>query len=226
MKHSPCAACPLCLAAAVLFLVASLAPALPGAATDSALAQATGPAPFVLGGYTRVRGGDVTLVLGLVEIDLYCSAYPDTLGEEIATVRSDYMGVYQLAVPRSCEFYNLVAVPPQGYVAYLALSAGGKAINDSWIQYTEPLQGKDLGNNDFRVIADFMVAITPTPFPLRTPRPVPTATRTLSASSSPTASPPVTTSAGLPILEYIAGIVAASGVILAVRRAIQGRPKD
>jgi hypothetical protein len=159
----------------------------------------------------------------LVEVDLYCSTNADDLGEKIATVRSDSVGVYELPVPRTCEFYNLVGVPPQGNVAYWVLTTGGKAMNDSWIQYTEPLQGKELGKNEFWMIAGFSVAVTPTPFPAQTPRPVPTPTETLTASPSATASTQTTASPGLPILEYIVGVVIASGVMVAVRRAIEAR---
>jgi hypothetical protein len=162
-------------------------------------------------------------MIGLVRVDLYCSASADALGEKIATVQSDYVGVYELAVPHSCEFYNLVAVPPQGNAAYMVETVGGKVINDGWIQYTQPLQGKELGSNEFWMLADFMVMFTPTPSPARTPRPAPTPTLTFSASPSATASTQATASFGLPILEYIVGVVVASGVMLAIRRAIQAR---
>lgn len=212
MKHSIRAALPFCLATALLFLV-----------LGRALAQSGAPAPFVFGGHTRVRGGDSSFMIGLVRVDLYCSASADALGEKIATVQSDYVGVYELAVPHSCEFYNLVAVPPQGNAAYMVETVGGKVINDGWIQYTQPLQGKELGSNEFWMLADFMVMFTPTPSPARTPRPAPTPTLTFSASPSATASTQATASFGLPILEYIVGVVVASGVMLAIRRAIQAR---
>jgi hypothetical protein len=222
MRLSIRVALPFRLATAMVFLVIGPAVAFLDTATSPALAQSTAPAPFVFSGYTRTRGGDTTLMLGRVQVDLYCSTNPDDLGERIATVRSDSIGVYELATSRSCEFYNLVAVPPQGQVAYWVLTIDGKAMNDSWIQYTQPLQGKELGRNEFWMIADFMVAVTPTPFPARTSRP--TATQTLTASPSATASTQATANPGPPVLEYIVGVVVASGVILVVRRALQPRP--
>lgn len=212
VTHSIRAALPFCLAAAVLFLV-----------IGPALAQSTAPAPFVFRGNTRARGGDTTVALGRVEVDLYCSTNADDLGEKIATVRSDSDGVYKLPVPRTCDFYNLVGVPPQDNVAYWVLTTGGKAMNDSWIQYIDPLQGKELGKNEFWMIAGFSVAVTPTPFPPRTSPPAPAPTQTLAASPSATASTQATANPGAPILEYIVGVVIASAVMVAVRRAIQAR---
>jgi hypothetical protein len=75
-------------------------------------------------------------MIGLMQVDLYCSTNAGALGQRIATVQSDYVGVYELAVPCTCEFDNLVAVPPQGHAAYMAETVGGKVIDDGWIQYT------------------------------------------------------------------------------------------
>jgi hypothetical protein len=116
-----------------------------------------------------------------------------------------------------------VAIPPQGNAAHMAETVGGKVINDGWIQYTEPLQGKDLGRNEFWMIADFMGMLTPTPSPAHTPGPAPTPAQTLTASPSATASTQATANFDLLILELIVGVVAASGVMLAVRRAIAAR---
>jgi hypothetical protein len=165
-------------------------------------------------------------MIGLVQVDLYCSANADALGEKIASVQSDYVGEYELAVPRTCEFYNLVAVPPAGHAAHMAETVGGKVINDSWIQYTQPLQGKELGWNEFWMLGDSMVMFTPTPSPARTPSPASTPTQTFSAPSSAAASTRATGNPRALILEYIVAVVAASGLMLAVRRAIQARRKD
>ncbi len=162
-------------------------------------------------------------MIGLVRVDLYCSTSADALGEKIATVRSDYVGVYELAVPRSCEFYDLVAVPPQGNAAYMAETVGGKVINDCWIQYTQPLQGKELGRNEFWMLADFMVMFTPTPPPPSTPLPAPTPTQSSSASHSAAEGTQATAKSDLSILEYIVGAIVASGMMLVVRRAIEMR---
>lgn len=214
---------PFYLTAVVLFLAIGLATVFPDAAPGSALAQSAAPAPLIFAGHTRLRGGDSSFMIGLVQVDLYCSASADDLGEKIAGTQSDYLGVYELAIPRTCAYYNLVAVPPQGNAAHMVETVGGKVINDSWIQYPEPLQGKELGHNEFWMLADYMLMITPTPSPARTPRPAPTPTETFSAPLSATPSAPAATSSGLSILEYIVGVVAASGVMLAIRRAIQAR---
>ena len=223
MKPSIRAELPYCLATAMLFLVIGPAVAMLNSAMGSAMAQSTAPAPFVFGGHTRVRGGDSSFMIGLVEVDLYCSTDADALGDKFATVRSDYVGVYELAVPGTCEFYNLVGIPPQGHSAHMAETVGGKVINDSWIQYTQPLQGKELGRNEFWMIADSMVVVTPTPFPARRSSPAPTPTPTFSAPPSATAGAQATANPGPLLLEYIVGVLAASGVMLAVRHTIRAR---
>jgi hypothetical protein len=222
-KQTHCATTLFRLTAVLLFVALGCTAAWPGAAMGSALAQSTAPTSFAFSGQTRARGGDTTVNLGLVEVELYCSTNADDLGEKIASTQSDSDGVYSLAAPRTCEFYNLVAVPPQGHVAYQVLTVGGKAINDRWIQYSQPLQGKELGRNEFWMIADFAVAITPTPFPAQTLHPSPTSTQTAIASPSATSGSQATANFSLPILEYLLGVVAVSGVVLAVRRALQRR---
>jgi hypothetical protein len=224
-KPTRCSSLPCSLTAALLFVAIGCTATLPGAAMCSALAQSVAPTSFVFSGQTRARGGDTTVNLGLVEVDLYCSTNADDLGEKIATTRSDSDGVYAVAAPRTCEFYNLVAVPPQGDVAYWVLTVGGKAINDSWIQYSQPLQGKELSRNEFWMIAGFTTAITPTPFPAQTLHPSPTSTQTAVASPSATPGSQATANFSLPLLEYLLGVVAVSGVVLALRRALRRRRK-
>lgn len=162
-------------------------------------------------------------MIGLVQVDLYCSSSGDTLGEKIASARSNYLGVYELAVPRTCEFYNLVAIPPQGHASYMVETAGGKAIHGGWIQYTQPLEGKALGSNEFWMLADFMVMFTPTPSPARTVHPADTPRPIPSVLPNATAGTQATANSSLPILEYTLGLLAACVLILAVRRTIRTR---
>lgn len=109
--------------------------------------------------------GDESAPLSGATVELYCSSAADDLGSLIASTLTNIDGWYTLQVASVCEFYNLVETDLIGYVSIGAISVDGSIIDENWIQYMQPLEGKMLtGNKFWDLERDIPVSDIPTDF--------------------------------------------------------------
>jgi cell division septation protein DedD len=135
-----------------------------------------------------------------ISMDFYCSNNSGELGAHLESTTTDEWGAYTVADHGACEYYNILENNPEGYLSNGAASTGGVVISNDWIQYTWPLEGKVLTDNNFwdafptptqTKTSTQTVTRTPTLTPTRTPTatatPIPTHTSTPTRTRTPTA---------------------------------------
>ncbi|MCD6291818.1 MAG: DUF11 domain-containing protein, partial [Anaerolineae bacterium] len=140
---------------------------------------------YTLSGY--VYEGDVpdtSTPLEGVTVSLYCSNNRDQQGNLLRSTTTSSTGSYALEASEICEYYNIIETDPSGYTSTGATTIGGSAITANWIQYTYPLGGQTLTDNDFWDRGPSTA--TPTATPTTTPTPTGTATPTLTPTSTAT----------------------------------------
>jgi outer membrane protein assembly factor BamB len=96
--------------------------------------------------------GNVSKGLRDIPVYLYSSSSPTDLGVPVTGTVTDSYGYYQFVVPipAAASYYNIIATDPvPGSSPTGAGSTSGTVKNSSWIQYSTPLTGKDLGGNNF-----------------------------------------------------------------------------
>ena len=131
--------------------------------------------------------GDESTPLSGVTVELYCSNNAGDLGQRLGSTVTSRVGWYRLIPYGVCEFYNILETDPPGYTSSGATSVGGTRINDNWIQYTHPLEGKTLTGNKFWDQPP--PTDTPTPTHTATATPTHTPTPTHTATTTPTRTP-------------------------------------
>ncbi|HUW13659.1 MAG TPA: carboxypeptidase regulatory-like domain-containing protein, partial [Anaerolineae bacterium] len=136
----------------------------------------------------RGNVGDESTPLNNVTVELYCSNNAGQLGQRVGSTVTSPTGWYGLALHGVCEYYNIQEIDPQGYTSAGATTVGGSKVNDNWIQYSHPLEGKTLTGNKFWD----RLPPTPTPTPTRTPTGTPTRTPTGTPTRTPTRTPTTT----------------------------------
>jgi hypothetical protein len=181
------------------------------------------------------RFSDAAWALAAVGVELYCSDNADQLGEKVSGIRTATDGWFELTVPRSCPFYNLVVRNVQVSAEYIANirtfgpiiadTVDGRTVSKDWIQYQHPLEGRDLKNNIFWMApadepppaATLVPKLAPTLPPPATPKPAkPTPTQAVPATSEPEAR-------SRPLVQWLAGAVGAALAAGAVLRGIAAR---
>ena len=93
--------------------------------------------------------GDESTPLEGATVELYCSNDEPAVGTFLSNTVSDGEGWYGLITGATCEYFNIQEIDPEGYISVGATSVGGAVVSDNWIQYTPPLLGKTLTDNDF-----------------------------------------------------------------------------
>ncbi len=99
-----------------------------------------------------VYAGDVgneSVPLSGVTVELYCSNNAGEVGARLTGATTGLTGWYELSTPETCEFYNILETDLADYASAGATTIGGTVINDNWIQYAFPLDGKSLDGNKF-----------------------------------------------------------------------------
>jgi len=98
--------------------------------------------------------GDETTPLSDVGVQLYCSDNAGDLGILVTTTTTNAHGWYWLPIPEVCNYYNLLETDSTDYTSTGAVTVGGAVINKNRIQYSHPLTGKILTDNNFWDIFD------------------------------------------------------------------------
>jgi len=118
--------------------------------------------------------GDESKPLANVMVELYCSSDSNNLGRRVGFATTDAKGWYELSSAAGCEFYNIKAANPEGYVSVGATTVGGKLIGSDRIQYAHPIGRSVLTGNKFWLkglnLALPMRPITPL-VPMKPPEP-------------------------------------------------------
>jgi hypothetical protein len=142
----------------------------------------------------RGQPGDYSTPMSNVLVGLFCSGTPGEWGTYIEGEVTDSSGLFFFGDHGPCSYYNIGEYNPVGYVSTGAQPAGGGVfINPDWIQFSWPLEGKQLGPNNFWDAAPTPTATaTSTPTVTRTFTPTVTSTRTPTATSTNTSTPTAT----------------------------------
>jgi|GEM_PF-3255078 len=133
--------------------------------------------------------GDTSTALPNAVVDLYCSNNAGSLGTHVESTTSSRLGFFALVAAGVCEYYNIVETDPAGYTSAGAESVDGVPVSHNWIQYTYPLDGKELDGNRFWDQPPPTDTPTPTNTPTATPTNTPTSTPTNTPTSTPTNTP-------------------------------------
>jgi len=93
--------------------------------------------------------GDETKPLSRVTVALYGSNNSGQQGMYITSTTTNSDGWYGLEVESGFEFYHIVETNPEKYTSVGAMTVSGTVINNDWIQYVVPIEGKTLTGNKF-----------------------------------------------------------------------------
>jgi hypothetical protein len=176
-----------------LTLLAALLALGPSARVGSA--PPAGPAAAAADGWTlqgRVYEGDVldeSRPLEGVRVSLYGSMNQPDLGVLLDNTATITNGFYALTTSQVWEFYNIIETNLDGYSSVGATfveQQGVRKVDNDWIQYDWPVEGKTLTGNKFW--DKRLTTVTPTPTATRTA----TATRTGTPGPTPTPTPTAT----------------------------------
>jgi hypothetical protein len=114
-----------------------------------------GPVPppstfMMMGNVFSSPPGDLSEPLVGVEVSAFISnnPYPD-LGKQMAVSKTDENGRFWFEVPAGYEYYSIREVNSSGYISVLAESPGGVVYDNDWIEFSAPLDGKNLDGNRF-----------------------------------------------------------------------------
>ena len=91
-----------------------------------------------------------TVPLNGVTVELYCSSDSVNLGSLIASTTTGSDGWFGLTALGTCGYYNVRETDRPGFTSLSATTVGGAAVNQNWVQYVYPLEGKTLTGNVFR----------------------------------------------------------------------------
>jgi hypothetical protein len=106
-------------------------------------------APLVFSGLVLERlNENRTVPLAGAYVELYCSDNSSIPGIRSAVVNTSADGSYRFLINHTCAFYNILI---GGQAGCSASTVRGHVVNESWIQYQDPMANKVLEDNDFIV---------------------------------------------------------------------------
>jgi hypothetical protein len=105
---------------------------------------------MIMGNVFSSPPGDLSQPIEGVEVSAFVSnnRYPDP-GKQLAVTKTDENGRFWFEVPAGFEYYSVREDNFPGYESVAAESPGGEVRENDWIEFSAPLDGKNLDGNRF-----------------------------------------------------------------------------